>query len=57
MLRLAGFVRATDIDPQNRVSSQRIANARISYAGHGALADANAAGWLTRFFNSPLVPF
>jgi flagellar L-ring protein FlgH len=57
VLRLAGYVRATDIDPGNRVSSQRIANARISYSGHGELADANRAGWLTRFFNSPLFPF
>ncbi|MDG2609768.1 flagellar basal body L-ring protein FlgH, partial [Vibrio parahaemolyticus] len=25
--------------------------------GRGALADSNAAGWLTQFFNSPWVPF
>jgi flagellar L-ring protein FlgH len=57
VMRLSGFVRATDVDQQNRVSSQRIANARIAYSGYGALADTNDAGWLTRFFNSPLFPF
>jgi flagellar L-ring protein precursor FlgH len=57
MIRLAGYVRAADVDADNRVSSQRIANARIAYAGSGALADANNAGWLTRFFASPWMPF
>lgn len=57
MIRLAGYVRAADVTPDNRVSSQRLANARIAYAGNGALADANNAGWLTRFFASPWMPF
>ncbi len=56
-IRLAGFVRAGDIDADNRVSSQRIANARIAYSGTGTLADANSPGWLTRFFTSPWMPF
>ncbi|MBK1716040.1 flagellar basal body L-ring protein [Rubrivivax gelatinosus] len=56
-VRLAGYVRAADIDTDNRVSSQRIANARIVYSGRGDLADANNAGWLSRFFNSPWMPF
>jgi len=55
-VRLAGYVRADDIDTDNRVSSQRIANARIAYSGQGSLADANNAGWLTRFFASPWMP-
>ena len=57
VLRLSGYVRATDVDLNNRVSSLRVANARISYSGHGALSDASEAGWLTRFFQSPLFPF
>jgi flagellar L-ring protein precursor FlgH len=57
MVRVAGYVRTTDIDTQNRVSSQRIANARIAYHGTGAMADANTPGWLTRLFASPLMPF
>jgi flagellar L-ring protein precursor FlgH len=56
-LRVSGFVRAEDIDAENRISSQRVANARIAYSGRGSLADANSAGWLTRFFSSPWMPF
>lgn len=55
-MRVSGLVRADDIARDNTISSQRIANARISYAGRGALSDANSAGWLTRFFNHPLFP-
>lgn len=55
-MRVTGLVRADDIERDNSVSSQRIANARITYAGRGALSDANAAGWMTRFFNHPLFP-
>lgn len=55
-MRVTGLVRSEDIDHDNSVSSQRIANARIAYAGRGALSDANSAGWLTRFFNHPLFP-
>jgi flagellar L-ring protein precursor FlgH len=55
-VRLGGMVRVEDIDQANRLSSQRIADARITYAGRGALADSNQAGWLGRFFNSSLFP-
>lgn len=57
MLRLKGYLRPADIDSNNQVSSQRIANAKIVYSGQGTLADANTAGWLTRFFNGPWMPF
>jgi flagellar L-ring protein precursor FlgH len=56
-LRLAGYLRAADIDNDNQVSSLRVANARIAYSGQGTLADANTPGWLTRFFTGPLMPF
>lgn len=56
-IRLTGIVRPEDISPENRVYSTRIAQAEISYSGSGALAQANAQGWLARFFNSPLWPF
>lgn len=56
-VRVAGYVRAQDIDSANRVSSQRIANARIAYSGRGPTQDANTPGWLTRFFNSAWMPF
>ncbi|ENM5916346.1 flagellar basal body L-ring protein FlgH [Vibrio mimicus] len=56
-IRLTGIVRVDDINRSNQISSQRIGDARITYAGRGALADSNTAGWLTQFFNSPWVPF
>lgn len=56
IVRLAGFVRTADINSANQVSSLRVANARIAYAGRGAAADAGAPGWLARFFLSPWFP-
>ncbi|GHL45610.1 flagellar L-ring protein [Escherichia coli] len=54
-IRLSGGARRRY--PERQLGfSQRIADARISYAGRGALSDANAAGWLTRLFNHPLFP-
>lgn len=49
-VRLIGVVRPLDIAQDNTVPSTRIANARISYGGKGALVDANSHGWLSRFF-------
>jgi flagellar L-ring protein precursor FlgH len=56
-IRVSGYVRVTDIDTENRLSSQRIANARIVYSGRGALAETHRQGWLMGFFNSALMPF
>ncbi|WP_240222562.1 flagellar basal body L-ring protein FlgH [Rheinheimera hassiensis] len=56
-IRLQGLVRPEDIDVTNRISSQRIADARISYSGKGDLASATQAGWFTRLFNRFLNPF
>nr|WP_199754562.1 flagellar basal body L-ring protein FlgH [Pseudoduganella lurida] len=56
-VRLRGYLRAADIDANNQVSSQRIANARIAYSAQGTLADTNTPGWLQRFFLGPLMPF
>ncbi|MEL4420522.1 flagellar basal body L-ring protein FlgH [Shewanella algae] len=55
-LRLIGLIRSDDIDNQNTISSQRIADARIIYGGQGAIADSNAMGWAARYFNSPWFP-
>ena len=49
-------MRVDDINRSNQVSSQNVANARISYAGRGVLNDSNSAGWLTRFFTHPIFP-
>lgn len=56
-VRVSGVVRPVDVRPDNTITSDRIADARIEYVGRGALADANAQGWLSRFFNSPWFPF
>jgi len=54
---LSGVIRPIDLAPDNSISSARVANARITYGGKGALADVNSQGWLSRFFNAPWTPF
>ena len=56
-VRVSGLVRQIDVEPDNSVPSSKVANASITYAGKGALADANAPSWLARFFMSPKLPF
>jgi flagellar L-ring protein precursor FlgH len=56
-IRVSGYVRVSDIDTDNRLSSQRIANARIVYSGRGDLAEVHRQGWFTKFLNSSWMPF
>ena len=56
-IRLTGLVRVEDIDKSNRISSRRLADANITYAGRGELAESNQQGWFTRFINSKWFPF
>jgi flagellar L-ring protein precursor FlgH len=56
-VRLQGIVRPIDIDPDNSISSLKVADAMISYGGKGTLADANSPGLLARFFNLSWLPF
>lgn len=56
-IRLQGIIRPVDIDPDNSIPSFKVADATISYGGKGALADANAPGLLSRFFNFKWLPF
>jgi flagellar L-ring protein FlgH len=56
-VRIQGIVRPIDIDPDNSISSLKVADAMIAYGGKGALADANTPGLLSRFFNLPWMPF
>jgi flagellar L-ring protein precursor FlgH len=56
-VRMTGVVRPIDLAPDNSIPSLKVASAKISYGGKGAVADANAQGWLSRFFNSPWTPF
>ncbi|MDO7085081.1 flagellar basal body L-ring protein FlgH [Pseudocolwellia sp. AS88] len=55
-IRLTGIIRAQDISSSNTITSSKVANARIQYAGTGAFADAQEQGWLSRFFGSSWWP-
>lgn len=55
-IHVTGIVRASDIGPDNRIASTRIADARIGYSGKGEIARASRQGWMQRFF-SILSPF
>lgn len=57
VIRLTGVIRPIDLAADDSIPSYRVADAKISYVGKGALADANAQSWLSRFFNSPWMPF
>ena len=56
-IRIQGMLRPDDINLDNTVSSQKLADARIAYSGAGAVANASKQGWLAAFFNSPIFPF
>jgi flagellar L-ring protein precursor FlgH len=47
-VQITGIVRAADIATDNSVPSSKIADARITYSGNGAVADSTRPGWLTR---------
>jgi flagellar L-ring protein precursor FlgH len=50
-VQLSGIIRLADIDQNNTIASPRIADARITYAGKGAVQRASREGWLSKFFN------
>ena len=50
VLRFSGQVDPRAIQPGNTVASAQIANVRIEQRGRGQQADAQAMGWLGRFF-------
>ncbi len=45
---ISGLVRQRDISSDNRVDSNRIANMRIDFYGHGSLSEAQSPGWGAR---------
>lgn len=55
-IQFSGIVRLSDIDAQNTVRSSQVADARMEYAGNGAISRAGREGWLSRFFNM-ITPF
>lgn len=56
-VRIQGIVRPIDINPDNSISSLKVADAQIAYGGKGAVNDAATPGLLARFFNVPWLPF
>jgi flagellar L-ring protein FlgH len=56
-IRVTGVIRPIDLASDDSIPSYRVASAKITYNGKGAIADANSQSWLSRFFNSPWVPF
>lgn len=51
-VRFSGVVNPTTITTANTVQSTQVADARIEYKANGFLDDAQAMGWLSRFFLS-----
>ena len=49
-LQFTGQVDPQTIGPGNVVQSTQVANVRVQQSGRGAQADAQAMGWLSRFF-------
>lgn len=49
-VQLSGIVREEDIDPDNTVSSQRVAHAKITYSGSGQVANTSRGGAITQLF-------
>jgi len=47
-ITLSGIIRSDDISPTNEISSTYVADARITYAGIGPVADKQKPGWLGR---------
>ena len=56
-IRLSGIIRRDDIETDNSVFSNRIADAEISYSSKGVMAAANRMGLISRFFHSVLHPY
>jgi flagellar L-ring protein precursor FlgH len=56
-VHVSGVVRGADIATDNTVSSDKIADAHISYSGRGVIDSANTMGWFAKFFNSMWAPY
>ena len=51
LLHVAGVIRPSDIMPDNSISYERIAEARISYGGKGRLTEVQQPGWAHRLWD------
>ncbi|MDY6823446.1 MAG: flagellar basal body L-ring protein FlgH [Thermodesulfobacteriota bacterium] len=51
IITVSGIARPEDVGTGNRIESTYLANATITYAGKGVLAEAQAPGWLARILS------
>jgi len=56
-IQLSGIIRPFDIETDNSIPSNKIADAKIAYSSKGVMAAANRQGLIARFFNSILHPY
>jgi flagellar L-ring protein precursor FlgH len=56
-VHVSGVVGRADIATDNTVTSDKVADAHISYSGKGVINASNSMGWLARFFNSVFAPY
>jgi flagellar L-ring protein precursor FlgH len=52
IMAVSGLIRTRDIGPNNAISSNQLADAKIEYYGQGILADTQRPGWMTRMLNN-----
>jgi flagellar L-ring protein precursor FlgH len=50
-LRVAGLIRPADISPDNTISYEKIAEARIAYGGKGRLTEVQQPGWTQQIWD------
>jgi flagellar L-ring protein precursor FlgH len=55
-LQVAGIVRPSDIQSDNTIRHDRLAEARISYGGRGTLSDVQQPRWGTQIMDA-ILPF
>ena len=56
ILSVAGVIHPGDITPENTISYEKIAEARISYGGKGRISDVQQPGWLHQIWDR-VAPF
>jgi flagellar L-ring protein precursor FlgH len=55
-VEIKGIIRREDVSSNNTISSEKIANMRISYGGRGDLSDAQSAPWGQQYMQK-ILPF
>ena len=56
ILNVAGIVRPQDVDSENEISYEKIAEARISYGGRGRIMEVQQPNWGQQVYDQ-VAPF